>query len=286
MRKRLGNGKKDNRPPIPPKNLPAIIDPKRKTSPFEMNELMYEWIKEYLENGGDKSAIDSMLGIDGLYEAYKRYRWEYNRIKTSEAGQPSWEILKQMAHEMEEDLRVVQLLKKKQGKRKNDSKYEAQFQFLDSNIEYICNLIYTLRSNLWIAGHMKHCGCPNLTPIIFEYWMKETDKVDELIFAYKASANQHMAHAVEFMKEWLDPELHPELGMQHVGLVREIGLYHQRFAEYMDRKKFGKRIEVVDETPQKKYLEGKDLDKFLEGLDKSGREDAEEGDYEEVKNED
>lgn len=251
--------------------LPAKLDPKAKTSPFKMNPQVYEWIRDFLKAGGDPNRVNEMIpGRPDLMYSYLEYHNEYDRIKQAEYGQDDYETLKNIAKDMEESLEFALSLKRKAkgSKRKSEHKYKIYFDFLDDAIELISNLIYLGYSPKFICMKLSE-SMPGITPMIYSHWKDETDHVDELIFAYKASGEEFMHSAKDFMEEWLDPNKHPELGVQHVGLVREIGLWKQRMAEFMDRKKFGKRIEIFDETPQKKYLEGKDLDKFLEGLEKA-----------------
>jgi hypothetical protein len=157
--------------------------------------------------------------------------------------------------------------------------YEKQYRFLDSRIEQIENMIYLCVSPKRICIELAK-SCHGLTPIIYHHWKDETKYLDRIKFAYTASAEEHMNSAHEFLQEWLDPSIHPELDMQHVGIVREIGLFRSRMAEFLDRKKWGKKVEIVDERPQTKVISGRDLQTFLEGINNAKKEIDEE-DFEE-----
>ena len=273
---------------------PEFSERKRKVEvsirfdPKEMNPQMYERIRDYLRNGGDKDRIATMVpGYPNLYETYKRYGDEYHRIKNAEYGQEDLDTLNKIADEMEENLNFGLSLRRNNTKgekseRKTEHKYQAQFDFLDKNIELIANLIYLRKPTKDIVNMMRDY-MPSLTNIIYCYWAKETEKVDELIFAYQSSGEEYMQWAKEFLMEWLVKE---DLSMQHVGLVREISLWSSRYAEFMDRKRWGKKIEIIEEKPQQKVITGKDLDKFLQGLNDAFEERDNDDDIKEEKRDD
>ena len=262
---------KRNKPPSLPKNLPAKIDPKAKTPSNIMNPYMYEQIRDYLKNGGERERVNQMIpGHPELLQEYEKYGNEYDRIKQAEYAQEDWEKLKKIVDDMEDNMKMIVSLKRKAKEenksRKTEHKYQKFFDFLDANIDFITNLIYLRHSPKSIVSILRDIE-PALTNMIFHHWKEETELVDELIFAYKASGEEHMNYAKEFMEEWLNPKIHPELNFHHTALVREIGLFHQRFAEYMDRKRWGKKIEIIEEKEQRKVIEGKNLDKLLEKMD-------------------
>src|ERR1700735_5269996 len=148
------------------------------TDPYEMNPMIYEMIRDYLAAGGDEYRVGLMVpGKPYLMHFYRQYHEEYKRIKKEEAKGKDWDKLIKYVNDMESNLQVVQILKRKRKSRKSEKKYNEQFKILDDNIEYISNLIYILKPPIWIANHMR-AVCPNLTPMIYHHWLAETDKVD------------------------------------------------------------------------------------------------------------
>ena len=241
----------------------------KKRDPYEMNAQIYAMIlafikKNNLKLGDNTAAIINKLipGKPELYTSFRQFKRRYDADKRLEKKQAQLDGLNKVIDNMEEHREFGLSLVKKRAKKSKDNPYQVQFDFLDKNIELIENLIYLCVSPKRICQQL-HPDCTTLTPIIFHHWKDETTHIDRLIFAYKASAEEHINKGMEFMKEWLAA---PELDMQHVGIVREIGIYHSRMAEFLDRKKWGKKVEVVDERPQQKVLDGRDLNAFLQGI--------------------
>lgn len=178
---------------------------------------------------------------------------------------------------------------KKRGRKKDlNPEYKAEFEYLDSRIDQIEDLIVLCVPPIKIAQKMSdewfaisNYYKNGIRPTIFLKWLEETVYVERIKAAERYSAEVQMTLGVEFMKEWLNK---PILNMQHVGIVREIGLWHSRQAGFLNQKKYGKKIELSDGAPAAKVISGHDLEKFLEGITDAAdkinnkkQEDEEEG---------
>ncbi len=178
--------------------------------------------------------------------------------------------------------------KKKPREGSEEDKYQKEFEYFDSNIDKIMEWIVLCVPPKRIVYELK-TWFPGLSMTAFYYWKDWTKHGKKLAFAYKCSGEEHMHLSQEFMLNWLNS---PRLDMQHVGIVREIGLYHSRMAEFLDRKKWGRKVEITNEKPAPKMISGRDLTKFLEGITdaaekvNSSEEKEEVADFEEVEFED
>ena len=262
-----------------------------KFDPYEMNPTIYKMILDFIEirglttEQGKKHYVNKLMpNKPNLYDTFLAYRRIYLQIVRSEKKQQLVDKLNEEIDNMEDHKNFgLSLVKKRvKGDKKKDHIYKKEFDFFDKNIELIQNMIYMGVSPVRICEHF-YPKMKSITPIIFAYWKDETKHIEKLIFAYKSSGEQHMYLSKDFMMDWLDKEKHPELDMQHVGIVREIALWHSRMAGFLDRKKWGAKVEVTDERAQVKVISGKDLNSFLEGLGKvaekinSESEESEEG---------
>ena len=245
--------------------------------PYEMNDFIYKMIVDFIRLRGlnNKEGIKHFVNrlIPGkplLYDTFILYHKRFKKIQLIEKKQLLVDKLNEEMDNMEEHKNFgLSIIKKKRKKgEKEQHEYQREFDFLDSKIEEIQNMIYLGVSPKRICEFYfnQYPKMFALTPIIFAYWAEETKHIEKIKFAYKASAEEHMNLSRDFMLEWLNKEKHPELDMQHVGIVREIALWHSRMAEFHDRKRYGKKIEITNETAQTKVISGKDLNAFLEGL--------------------
>lgn len=252
---------------------------------FQFDHNAWFFVSNFLLNGGKIEDICFLFlqrelipegcetSVSRAY--YKRWLDYYETIQiraNNYLGQKILDDLNEKKKNMKDHISTGLSITKKRKKIKEDS-YQRFYNELDNRIELIENLIYLCLSpkQICLALIKPHKTTEGqtlqpiryLTPIIFHRWLEVTNHVDRIQFAYKCSADEHMARAEEFMLDWLSK---PELDMQHVGIVREVGLFHSRMADYMNRKKYGKQTTVLDEKPQSKVIAGRDMQKFLENL--------------------
>lgn len=202
-------------------------------------------------------------GKPNLWETFRRYKKTYEKIKLSKAKQLLLDRINDKINDMEEAKNFGLQLRKKRDK--PEDAYAREFAFLDNKIDDIEVLIYLGVSPTRICYELSKTF-KSLNPIVFHRWSDSTEHVDRLIYASKKSAENYIHLGKDFLLDWLNPEIHPELDMQHTSIVREVALYYSRMAEFADRKKYGKQIKVEDDRPQQKVLHGADLLKYLSGL--------------------
>lgn len=305
--------------------------------PYEMNGEIYEMIKLYIANGFTEDEINQLIpGKPNLYSHYiafsdsyekkkdeefkkwaeqekglmKVLNFEEGRIKakvTNEKKKRKKEIknkritkkLTNKLNDIKDFRKMKQLIKSTRigGKKKGSDinpEYKEEFEFLDSQIEKIEDLIVLCVTPLRIIAELNKVWKREVRPTIFFKWIEESKYIKRLKEAERHSAEVQISLGKEFMLSWLN---NPELNMQHVGIVREIGLWHSRQAGFLNRRKWGNKVEVVDDRPQQKIISGKDINMFLEGLtnaaknreeeesadESEGENQGEFSDYEEVK---
>ena len=242
--------------------------------PYEMSESIYNRIVAYVESSGlkNKKAIENLVnhlfnGKRNLYKSYILYGKYKKKLQLREYKEKKLKELNEYIENMKEYREFglsIKPQKQKANRGKKEHPHKEIFDWLDLHVPQITELIYLGCSPKQICLKLgPFCAGLGLSPMVFHHWKDETEHIDELQYAYKCSAEEHMNRSSEFMREWL---ANPDLTMQHVGIVREIGLWHSRMAEFLDRKRWGRKIEITNDQPQRKVLDGKDINKVLQKL--------------------
>jgi len=260
-----------------PKKLPGFwrtVNPGYKAGeikydPMVMDRVLYETITELLERANLKRwkakiwFVNHLIqGRPHLWDDYYGFRYINLSLVRREIREKSYQELLDKIEDMNDFRNLGLSLKGKRKKPQPQNPYQREFNFLDENITKIENFIYlTVSPKRMCMEFAKQM--PTITPIIFHRWKEETQFIERLRFAYTCSAEEHMNQSREFLLEWLGK---PELDMQHVGIVREVALWSSRMAEYLNRKQWGKKVEVIDDRPQQKVMDGKDLKSFLSSI--------------------
>jgi hypothetical protein len=150
--------------------------------------------------------------------------------------------------------------------------YDLEFNFLNLNIDRIEDMImlclspYEICERLSVSWSGISGNNEKFRMLVYLKWCEETKYLDRITNATRLSADIEMSLGKDFMIRWLN---NPNLDMQHVGLVREIGLYYSRMAEFKNRGKFARRLKYEDNNERKGNITiTKDavLD-YLKGLD-------------------
>lgn len=297
-----------------PKRLePKIRDIKYKSKteiakfdPYEMNDQVFEMITKFLSlrnfdiytlfnstKRDNREKINSRLKAKfivnkflpnkpHLWESYVAYRGIYYKNLEIKKKQELLDQINEEAQDMEDHLKFGLSITKKRVKTEKDDPYKKYYDFLDLRIDEVENLIYLGVSPKKICLHLSKFII-GLTPIIYHHWKDSTKHINRIIFAYKASAEEHMNLSKEFMEKWLSNK---DLDMQHVGIVREVALWHSRMAGFYDRKKFGAKVEIIDDKPAQKVLKGADIVDFLSEVGKAAKRINDMENAEEIEEED
>lgn len=235
----------------------------RRVSGLYMDEFHYNLIKIWLKAGWTKEKIQKTLGdkIPKFWSKYKAYEYSKEKFQQDKENRV---FLQEKLNDMTDfNKMVVNVNKDKRGKTKKDEK--QWFDYLDENIEAICELIYMTVPPPRIVDKLnkEYNGLLGLTYMCFNRWTLCTKNSEELALAAKASGEVHIHAGLEFMKDWLNRE---ELDMKHAAIIREIGNYHSRMAAFYDQKKWGKVIHLEEGKKEQKFISGENLREALSGL--------------------
>ncbi len=281
-----------------------IIKPDTSFDESELSEDYYKLILQQIKSRGltNKKGIEFFVNRlfpnqSRLYDIFLRFHENYIKNKRYEErkikGQALMDKLNDEKDNMEDaknfGLQISKRKKKKGDKEELTEQQQRIYKRLDEIVDNVCLWIYLCVSPKRICIEL----CKNdskyffdLNPIIYNHWADWTEHKEKLVYAWKKSAEEHMFASQEFLLEWLDKEKHPELNMQHVGIVREVALWKSRMAGFLDRKKFGAKVEITDDQKQVRVLTGSDLNKFLEGITKAAKkinaEDVKEDEIEDM----
>ena len=235
---------------------------------YEINFQVYEMVRDYIRSGATKKDVNKMFpGKPKLFEAYEKYKSEFKQEKKLDNKQKETDRLNKYIDDMEEHKEFgLSLIRKRAKKIKNDPN-KPLYNWLDSKLDEICELIYLCVSPKNICYNLldKYTTARELklTPLKFHRWKDITQHIEDLQFAYKTSAEEHINMGKDILEH---AALDQKLDMQHASVIRQLSIYHARMAEFLDRKKYGQKVQIIDERPQQKVIGGKDLDKFLSGL--------------------
>lgn len=252
---------------------------------FLMNIELYNRINNALEKnriGSDETRIRQFVNrlIKSRPSLYRQWSAFHEiRIKLKKKENSDWivnELLKHLENMEENKNFGLSVIKDRRGsgssgsksrtkKSENTHEYQEFFDILDENIKAIQELIILCvtpkKIVIELSGRVG--GLRKLNMTIYYSWKDYTKYQNELKMAVKYSAAEYMHLSVEFMEDWLNK---PFLEMKHSAIVREIGLYYSRMAGFLDQQKWGKKVEIIDDRPQNKVLDGRDLETFLAGL--------------------